>query len=454
MAYLRRILLMHKTLSLVVRVLSQATSEDGFITIEVQWSNRTYDLDGPWRMVTVGVGSLAQLVDLIPGQYYSSTVFSPAGACSDESETVNCSLHSIYDPTLSNTAITNLIRNGTNDWAQPVPMTGFYYDVADDILVSFNTNFDNYPVRTTGISITDSATMSYPKGDIPVTVGSLCLGASLDPWDFPQNNNNTEFTAPVLPNYYADNDNKTTASGSFGMHIGAVEPDLPSSLWYGGYDASRVVGTVATGYIPSHDTEVQLVDISIGGLESVADEYDITVPSGVIADYVKSTSAASFIVQINPGQPYLVLPKPVCDSLTSKLLVIHDDGLALYTWNSMSPRYPYFIQSPQYLNSSFLSNDGSTVSIAVPLMLQNLTLSPPLVNTTTFYFPCFTATDPQEGYWLGRAFLQSAFFGAYSLTIHGPAQWLLAQAPGPGLRAPDSRVMFYNDVIVQGDSPG
>ncbi|KAI9687195.1 MAG: hypothetical protein M1820_010499 [Bogoriella megaspora] len=422
-----------------------------FLVLEVQWSSRTYGPDGPWRAVTVYVGNPPQSIDLIPGIYYSSTVFFTAAACNG-ADSPSCSANSIYNPGLSNTAVTDLVRNGTNSWASPMPMGGSYFDVADDILIPFTNHSQNYAVRTTGISITDGATVSYPKGDFAVTVGALCLGAGLDPWDFPQTDSSTKFTAAVIPNYFADNDqNKTIATGSYGLHLGSTEPDIPPSFTYGGYDTARVIGSFATGQLQDDSTSwANITDISIGALGPVEAEYNATTPGGVIADGLQSSFPTALIAQINPGQPYLALPKAICDSLTSKLPVSFSNDLGLYIWNTSDPRYPFIIQSPQYLNISILSSDGSTVSIAVPFMLLNLTRTPPLVDTPTLYFPCFTAFDPHQGYSLGRAFLQSAFFVENWRPIKGPGSWFLAQAPGPGFGQSAPKVMYVQDSAIQG----
>lgn len=135
-------------------------------------------------------------------------------------------------------------------------------------------------------------------------------------------------------------------------------------------------------------------------------------------------------VTIDPLNPYLALPKKTCDGLADILPISFDRSLDYYTWNVEDPDYKKIVTSAAYLSFTFLPPSGSSdnVIIKVPFALLNLTLSQPITDTPSQYFPCVPFESTTKPPVLGRAFLQAAFFGRNWNTGYS---WL-AQAPGPG----------------------
>ena len=87
------------------------------------------------------------------------------------------------------------------------------------------------------------------------------------------------------------------------------------------------------------------------------------------------------------------------------------------------------------------------MTIKVPFSLLNLTLEPPIVPTPLQYFPCqpLIAPDKSSVNFLGRAFLQAAFFAInWDQTIY-----YLAQAPGPSPDAPNIQPLGVEDKTLR-----
>ncbi len=116
----------------------------------------------------------------------------------------------------------------------------------------------------------------------------------------------------------------------------------------------------------------------------------------------------------------------------------------MYTWNTNDPLYQKIVTSPSVLSFTFISDSNTqNTTINVPFSHLNLTLSLPLADRPTPYFPCFTGGQPHT-YVLGRAFLQDAFYGAH----WNQQKIFLAQAPGPNIPLSSSVVELTQDAAV------
>lgn len=116
------------------------------------------------------------------------------------------------------------------------------------------------------MQLVDQIYQTYPDGtNYPVEVGILSLGAPVE----------THVWEPdvlmFIPSYlYTAGGIKQTPSYSYGMHIGSASLNIPGSLLLGGYDQSRVLGTVSTqsytpfGQSPGGNLAIGLVDVGIG----------------------------------------------------------------------------------------------------------------------------------------------------------------------------------------------
>jgi LPXTG-motif cell wall-anchored protein len=160
-----------------------------------------------------------------------------------------------------------------------------------------------------------------------------------------------------------------------------------------------------------------------------------------ISVLTKPTNALA--IQLEPGLPYMYLPKAICDLLATQLPITYDSGLNLYLWNTSSANHiQRLLNSPHYLSFNFNNN---AVTIAVPLILLNLTLTAPIVSNPTPYFPCSPYHPPDgQTYILGRAFLQSAFLAQ---NWQSETLWL-AQAPGPSLPPVNVKIILPGDETI------
>ncbi|KAL3418549.1 aspartic-type endopeptidase [Phlyctema vagabunda] len=218
-------------------------------------------------------------------------------------------------------------------------------------------------------------------------------------------------------------------SNSYGLHIGSVALSIPSSLYIGGYDRSRVLGIVSAQPYGLNSLPVDLLDIGIGVAVGNS-PFKFTSKSGLLAQGNSSISIA-IQTRIDSVAPYLYLPKSTCDAITAELPVIFQPEFGIYFWDTTSIQYEMIVSSPSYIRFTFRLDGGisANMTINVPFSLLNLTLTTPVVTVPTQYFPCFPINDSSP-YILGKAFLQASFFGVLWQENH-EGVWVLAQAPGP-----------------------
>ena len=270
---------------------------------------------------------------------------------------------------------------------------------------------------------------TLPDGSMyPIEVGNLALGAPEvnQSW----NDGTGRFNSSLVPSsLYLQGQ---TPSNSFGMHIGSTAMSIPPSLYLGGYDQSRVLGNVTVQDYNMHYFPIDLLDIGIGVAEG-SSPFPFNSKTGLLAQGNSSIGVAMQVL-IDPIAPYLYLPKSTCDAIAQYLPLTYNSNLGLYFWDISSTAYSTITSSSSYLSFTFRLNSSvtETTTINVPFSLLNLTLTAPLVNTPTQYFPC-TPFSTGQSYGiptLGKAFLQAAFLGVnWGLEDNGV--WFLAQAPGP-----------------------
>jgi hypothetical protein len=156
------------------------------------------------------------------------------------------------------------------------------------------------------------------------------------------------------------------------------------------------------------------------------------------------SSTKALPVHPRPGVPHLYLPQDTCDAIASHLPVTYSPEFNLYLWNTDDQAYEDIISSPHHLDFTFSSDDDQEKTISVPFALLNLTLTSPIVSTTTQYFPCKPWTPDTTGYTLGSAFLQAAFLAQNWQTN----KLFLAQAPGPRLQSVSVQKIAHTDTTL------
>lgn len=407
--------------------------------------------DGPWSALDIRVGWPPENVSVYPGRSQATLVVSKA-VCEHQGSNCSNSGAGLYDKipvknlTLNELDIRSDIIPGWNDnLTDPLRLNGPVTHVLERITVSLEGGGEQYLDNLTFL-VSDGMTVNF-AGGIQTSLDTGILSLASKKTD--ETNITTSFGGAFVETYtplaflgaYGGND--VPISASWGLHVGSARHNVSGSLYFGGYDEARVLGI--PGIFDS--TAILLTNISINStIAAFQSTSNLLDPS--------NTASSGFNISVvpEPAVPYLYLPPAVCTSLASHLPLEFNSDLQLYTWDLGHPSLPTLLSSLSNLRFTFTNSSNISTTIAVPMALLNLTLTPPLVKTPTPYFPCRPYTPELPGgtvsgsaqYYLGRAFLQGAFFGQNWDT----GNYFLAQAPGPSL--PQSRVVIIepNDTAI------
>ncbi|KAI1804291.1 hypothetical protein F4811DRAFT_571104 [Daldinia bambusicola] len=412
---------------------------------EMRWSDKTLGPDGPWNAIKVNLGN-GQDVTVYAGKMWESyfpgatycgntatagqpcyaqeagAVYSEVAGTGDDPP-VALSASAYYTPYM------NAVGSSAKRWNDRIA------------LGTDSSDWNSIRVDNFELALMDDTQLRYPNGnDYPVFAGCLSFGAA------PDVVNHSFRTGPELAGavnnsllvgaLYTDHQ---IASQTFGMHIGsAASHQVPGSLWIGGYDQNRAMNDMLSLPIPDPYYEfgnAPLADISIAVVKG-GSPFPWDSKGGLLASG-NSSIGSRLDITIDPCIPYINLPQSTCEAIAAEIPVKLDEGLGLYLWDTESPEYPRIVQSPSVLTFTFvdINNNLRRVNISVPFSHLNLTLTQPLIDRPTPYFPCNAASG--GAYALGRAFLQDTFFGANLKT----AVYFLSQAPGPNLNTENMRTM-------------
>lgn len=244
------------------------------------------------------------------------------------------------------------------------------------------------------IAVYDDIAAVYPSGSIKaLQVGTLGLGyVGTANQSFTQSDQPT-INGSLIPGYLQAVN--LTPSNSFGLHIGSVKSKIKGSLYFGGYDQTRICGNISTqqgafaGIEPDDDGKKGLIDLLDIGINVIdgASPFNTSTISNLLATG-NSSIGPSLSVSMLLEAPYLDLPKSSCDAIAAWLPVTYNADLGLYTWNINDPRYTQIVSSPSVLSFVFRKDQTNTqnITINVPFALLNLTLEQPLVTSPVPYF--------------------------------------------------------------------
>lgn len=396
--------------------------------VTVPWSSKKFGPDGPWQAVSVQIGSDAQALNLYPGGTWQSYILEMSG-CNGTSVCYAEDAGSIFNAEASTTFV-----GGEVEFPAPADFSKGVLDIQGVLTtMSPNSAFSSDDFSVGGISVESvdmalfkSLTARLPDGSTyPIEVGSMSLGNGDVNQTFSQDNkpgiNYTMLPAALWTH-------GITNSNSWGMHIGSVQPAVSPSLILGGYDQIHVLSPVST--MSGSAGTIDLLDIEINVVQGASPfKANFTSLPGLLANDNTTIQTAGFLtIAIEPLVPYLSLPKSTCDAIASQLPVTYQSKYGLYFWDTTDPLYELIVSSASALVFIF-RKDGSNaenITISIPFLLLNLTLTEPIISPNTQYFPC-NAREDDDAYHLGRAFLQVAFIGA---NLNSKVWWL-AQAPGP-----------------------
>ncbi|KAI1101355.1 acid protease [Jackrogersella minutella] len=390
--------------------------------VAAKWSDTTYGPDGPWPAVEVTLGG-QQSISLYPGREFQSFLLT-SSYCDQNRTSCYANQAGLY-----NDALSQLDTTGSTGHIQysssPDYMLGV--DVRGESMTSWidGMEFGGAKIENVSLALLDGSYMAYPNGQwYPLTVGCLGIGAPDTINQSFSNSYGPAVNASLIPGYLWSQ--KTTASNSFGMHIGSAYPKMPGSFYFGGYDQNRIVGDILT-YQDDYTNDITLKDVGIKVVDG-SSPWGFESLGGLLASGNSSITSGGLQVSVDGCSPYLSLPRSTCDAVAKNLPVTYNEGLGLYFWNTDDPKYTQIVNSASVLEFVFVGDSNTkNISISVPFRHLNLTLTAPLVDQSTQYFPCYTG--PAKSFTLGRAFLQDAFVGAN----WGSKSWWLAQAPGPNI---------------------
>lgn len=294
--------------------------------------------------------------------------------------------------------------------------------------LSLYSGSDSFELAENGMMLSDSYEVTYPGGQIyTLDTGFFSLYGAQETARWAAENGTSVRLDRTLPLAYQ---NGVIPSISYGLHMGSVYPNVPGSLVLGGYDSARALSDP----IVSDDETFTLNTI---GLDSVGGGY-MYIGEPEANDNQLTTPGMD--VAINPGAPYMYLPKPTCDKLAEFLPVSYDGDFNLYLWDRSDTAFYDITTSLHFMSFGFASSNNRTQMINVPFGILNLTLESPLVSEPTPYFPCSPLQNGQTAT-LGRAFLQAAFLAQNWQT----GRIFLSQAPGPRHQSESLRPIGSDD---------
>ena len=398
--------------------------------LQMTWNTDTYfGPDGPWQGVAIFVGDHnppvidGDALTVYPGGAWES-VFLTKKVCNGNTTGCLANTAGLYDISKTQTADQDVqLVPSIGEWGSDDAMniTGEASIILDTF--TFQSKASNYHIPDFVFAAANASNAMLPNDNSYMTeVGLLALGGPNLAQQFSEQNA-SNIDGNLLTGFLKQNG--SIPSSSWGLHIGSVMQGQEGSLTLGGYDQSRALGTVGTfdlGGETGANPIVSLIDISIG-VQTGGSPFNSPTLQGLF-QFGKNASAS---VTLNPALPYMFLPQETCDAITENLPVTYQSSSGLYTWNTNDPQYLRIVSSPAYIQFTFQQSAATNMSIKVPFPLLNLTLSSPILNDPTPYFPCKPYYTPDGNYFLGRAFLQAAFLGANWET----GKFFLAQAPGP-----------------------
>ena len=450
---------MHSLLPLLTILIALLSAvSDATTPLVIPWNKtKSYGPDGPWSVVTVQVGSSSDTagtqplstVDLHPGGIWQSmilrrsfcngngTVFADG---SSECLAEKAGLYYVLGSTSVRQDITKepgLVWQWGSSYVDNVG--GSAVNLLDTMTIP--TQQGTFTVYNSTISAVRAWQIQLPDGTwYSAQVGTLSLGA---PGTGVEMYNATEIGQTVPGFAY----NKgATDSNSWGLHYGSASLSQEGSLVFGGYDQSRALGNMGVYDLADYGMIANMLDVQIG-VEVGSSPFSENSYTGLLK--LNATFKGVQPAVINPIVPYMFMSPETCAAVAENLPVSFNSQIGLYLWNTADPRYESIIKSSAYLALVFQNSESGNLTIKVPFQLLNLTLEAPIVNETQQYFPCrpFHASDGSGYYFLGKAFLQAAFIGMnWQLE-----KFFVAQAPGPGVGAPNIQPIGTNDIPTTTD---
>lgn len=165
----------------------------------------------------------------------------------------------------------------------------------------------------------------------------------------------------------------------------------------GGYDASKFKPNNLTfDFGPEYNRELLLE------LNEIQTEKGPSLLAKPISMYLDSTV------------PYIYLPEAACAMFESTFGLVWDNATQLYLLTD-AQHTTLQAQDPQITFTLGSLTSSTTVDITLPYSAFDLTVSYPIVENATRYFPLKRANDSSQ-YTLGRTFFQEAYVSSHNKT--------------------------------------
>ena len=372
-----------------------------------------------WSAVNVQVGNPPQTVQVLPSTEIQPTWFVVAAGCTPT------------DPRNCTSARGGIYKTEKSSTYQSVDT----YELGAEANLGLTQNFDNgaFAYDVLGVMTSDGGNVSLEHQVIAgiatkdFYVGNLGLS--------PLGINFTDRSNPK-PSFLASLRSKSLIpSLSYGFTAGAYYNDKANaSLTLGGYDTSK--------FTPN--------DISFTfGSQS---DRTLTVALNAVT-YTGSSSEASLLPNailtlIDSTVPGIWLPAEACQSFEKAFGISYDPISNLYLVNDTL--HDDLVKSGASVTFQISNslNSGPATNITLPYSAFDLTVSAPLVNKPSNYFPLRRANGDSQ-YTLGRTFLQEAYivvdhdrgnFSVSQATFGNKAPSIVAITPPSGQNTPSGTV--------------
>jgi hypothetical protein len=211
----------------------------------------------------------------------------------------------------------------------------------------------------------------------------------------PRASNFTSFDNPI-PSYMQNLKNKSlipSLSWSYTAGNQYRFNQVLGSLVFGGYDTSKFIPNDVIFPFDSQDIR----DLTVQ-LEAITMSDNETTGTALLPNSIPTF--------VDSSLPFIWLPVQACTLFEKAFGLVWDADTELYLINSSHQG----TLKAQNANITFTLGNltaGANVNITLPYAAFDLTVSSPIVNTSTPYFPLKRATNSTQ-YTLGRTFFQEA----------------------------------------------
>ncbi|KAI9819298.1 MAG: hypothetical protein M1827_007455 [Pycnora praestabilis] len=341
--------------------------------------------DGPWSSFGMRVGTPSQDVRLLPGTSATTAnalwVVLPQGCTSTDPS--NCaSIRGFeFTPNTSSTWSTEGLSNG-----------GLYsLSLYEEIMLGYSGAADyGY----------DNITLGWQGANLPILSHQVIAGiATTDFWIgslglSPLGMNFTDFNTPQPSMLGTLRNQSLVPSASWAYSAGAYnhQPATFGSLTLGGYDTTRFVENNVTLPFGADQSRDLLV-----GLQAIS--------SDAASSPLLSTGVYAFIDSM---VPQIWLPVDTCQAFEQAFNLTWNETVELYLLTD--EEHNLLLQKNPNITFKVgpSATGGSSVDILFPYSTFDLTVSSPIVDNVTRYFPLKRAENSTQ-YTLGRTFLQQAY---------------------------------------------